>query len=188
MSLTSYRFGVEIGRRPVGWFTECGGITLEREATPQAEGGVNSYTHQLPGRLKHSNITLKRGVIDYTLWDWFQQGLYDLKVDRRDVSIILYGEDYKPLRRWDMPAAYPVKWAAPNLKSDSNQIAIETLVIGYGSGGGPTIQRQEDEAAPDEEAETGLPAIDMTALAEKVYQLLKTETRIERERTGIRYR
>jgi hypothetical protein len=50
--------------------------------------------------------------------------------------------------------------------------------------------RTDDNAtAPDNEQETGNPAndeIDVQALAEKVYELLKKEARIERERLGRR--
>lgn len=125
-----YSFGVKIQGKNVGWFTECSGLSINRDTTPHAEGGVNDYKHQLPGRVTYDKVTLKRGVADDTLlWDWFQEGLYDVKVSRRNVTITLYGVDYKPVRHWNLIEAYPVKWSAPTLKSDSNQVAVESLEL-----------------------------------------------------------
>jgi len=127
--IAGLRFGVEIEGIIKGWFTACGGLTVERKTEPHKEGGVNDYVHQLPGRIEYTHITLKRGVADDALWDWFQKGLYDGKVERRNVSIILYNGDRTKAKRWNLRKAYPVKWTGPDLKADSNQVAIETLEI-----------------------------------------------------------
>jgi phage tail-like protein len=127
--IAGLRFGVEIEGIIKGWFTECGGLTVERKTEPHKEGGVNDYVHQLPGQIEYTHITLKRGVADDALWNWFQKGLYDGKVERRNVSIILYNGDRTKAKRWNLRKAYPVKWTGPDLKADSNQVAIETLEI-----------------------------------------------------------
>ena len=57
-----FSFTVQIGDEIQGWFTECSGLTVQREVKEQPEGGVNDFVHQLPGRLKQSNITLKNGL------------------------------------------------------------------------------------------------------------------------------
>jgi len=127
--VAGFRFGIEIQGLVVGWFTECGGISIERTVTPHEEGGINDYVHQLPGRIKQAKITLKRGIADETLWDWFQKGLYDGKVDKRNISIILYNVDRSQAKRWDLNGAYPVKWTGPELKVDGNQVSIESLEL-----------------------------------------------------------
>lgn len=129
--VSDVRFAIEIGGSIVGWFTECSGLNVQREATAHQEGGVNDYVHQLPGRIKYSNITLKRGISDDELWKWFQEGLYDGKVKRQNVSIILFNTDRKKGKRWDLREAFPIKWTGPNLKTDSNGTAIETLEIAH---------------------------------------------------------
>jgi phage tail-like protein len=127
--VAKYKFWVEVKDVVAAWFTECSGLSVEREAIPQKEGGVNDYVHQLPGRISYSRITLKWGVADNKLWDWFQKGLYDGKVERHNISIILYNADRSKAKRWDLTGAYPVKWTGPDFQSDSNQIAVETLEI-----------------------------------------------------------
>ena len=127
--VSGFRFGIEIKGIICGWFTECGGLTVERQVIPHSEGGVNDFVHQLPGRIKYTNVTLKRGVADDVLWDWFQEGLYDGKVKRLPVSIILYDGQRTKAKRWNLRDAYPVKWVGPDLKAESTQVAIESLEI-----------------------------------------------------------
>ena len=127
--ILGFSFAITIGDEVKGWFTECNGLGLEREVKPQPEGGVNDYVHQLPGRIKHNKITLKNGLAGNDLWDWFQEGLYDGKVKRYNVSILLYSSDLTQAKRWDLNNAYPVKWTGPSFKSSGNETAVETLEI-----------------------------------------------------------
>jgi phage tail-like protein len=187
--IAKFRFGVEIQGVVVGWFTECSELSLEREVIPLKEGGVNDYVHQLPSRVSYSAITLKRGLADNVLWDWFQKGLYDGKVELHNVSIVLYGGDRAETRRWNLVDAYPVKWTGPELKGDSDDLAVETLEIGCGGGGGgASVQRAESEgvvgigqAVPSTQSEE---PVDLPALAGKVMGLLRRDLQLERERLG----
>ncbi len=188
--IAKFRFGVEIQGVVVGWFTECSELSLEREVTPYKEGGVNDFVHQLPSGVSYSAITLKRGLADNVLWDWFQKGLYDGKVELHNVSIVLYGGDRAETKRWNLVDAYPVKWTGPELKGDSDDLAVETLEIGCGGGGGASVQRAGGEGggvvgvgqavmpAQDEGA------IDLQVLAGKVVGLLRRDLQLERERLG----
>ena len=124
-----FRFAVKIEGVTAGWFTECSGLSLERKTLPHPEGGVNDYTHQLPARVEQSKVTLKRGLADNALYTWFEKGLYDGKVERHNVSIILYSSDLSQKKQWDLDNAYPVKWSGPDFQADSNQTAIETLEL-----------------------------------------------------------
>lgn len=188
--IAGFRFGVELEGLVVGWFTECGGLTVERGVFPYEEGGVNDYVHQLPGPITHTNITLERGISDQALWEWFQQGLYDGQVTRRNVSIVLYGGDYNEVRRWSLTNAYPAKWTGPTLQSDTVQIAVESIEIAQGIGGGGStagesvgfVQRATSGESTNR-SEPGLAKdIDIDALARQVYDLLRSELGRERER------
>lgn len=125
--VAGFRFGIELEGLITGWFTECGGLSMERKTEPVREGGTNDYVYYLPGRIEYTKITLKRGIVDEVLWNWFQQGMYDAKVERRNVSIILYNGDLSKTKRWNLLDAYPVKWTGPDLRAEGNQVAVETL-------------------------------------------------------------
>lgn len=187
----NFSFAIKIQDAILGWFTECSGLTLEREVVTQPEGGINDYEHQLPGPVKYSNITLKHGLADNALWDWFQAGLYDGKVERRNVSIILYRPDRTEARRWDMTNAYPARWEGPDFRSDSNEINVETIELAAGGGVEQAlVQRAPTESVPGASREppvTLSSPFELTALAEKVYALLKQDAAIERERLGRKW-
>ena len=58
-----FRFGVVIEGIPQGIFTECTLPNIEWETQEIKEGGLNTYTHQLPGRRKGAKVTLKKGLL-----------------------------------------------------------------------------------------------------------------------------
>lgn len=127
--VAGFRLRVEIGDTTVGWFTECSGLGAERKVEPVAEGGVNDYVHQLPAGISYSRVILRRGVGDQALWVWFREGFYDVKVKKQNVTIMVYSGDRKQIKRWNLADAFPVKWTGPDLRSDSNQVAVEALEL-----------------------------------------------------------
>lgn len=192
--LQEFRFAVEIQGLIVGLFTECGGLSVERDVLDQPEGGLNYYVNKLPGQIKTNNITLKRGVADNVLWEWFCKGLYDGKVERHSVSVIMYNLDQTEARRWDIPDAFPVSWAGPEFRADSDQVAIETIEIGSGEGEGGGEGGGEGEGGldfegeePDEDGKKKgqmQAQVDVPALADEVYGMLKKEMMWELNRLG----
>jgi phage tail-like protein len=191
---SGFRFGLEIEGIVIGWFAQCSGLSIEREVFPYKEGGLNAYVHQLPGRVKSADITLKRGLADQELWRWFREGLYNLKVERHNVSIILYSTDRTEAKRWDLTDAYPVQWTGPDINADDNRVAVETLKIGQGSSTvSAQIQRAEEIDQGDSQSASTIDSdqersmdedINVPLLASKVYDLLKQELRWEQERLG----
>lgn len=189
-----FNFSVEIDGIAVGWFTECSGVSLEREVTPQRAGGVNDYVYQLPGPVKWNNVTLKRGVAGPELWNWFQTGLYDARIKPRSVSIVLRHVDRTEAHRWDLLNAFPAKWSVSAFNTERSEAVIETLELtcGTSDAGQTSLQRQFDSSSPVQRTETEInqaqeTEINLSALANKVYHLLKQELRVERDRLGRRH-
>src|SRR5207237_590198 len=105
-------------------------LSVETEVMEYAEGGVNDFTHKLPGRTKFGNVTLKRGWVQSDeLWKWYAQ-IIGGTIETRSVSIVLYenkgANAGTQAVRWNLERAYPVKWQGPDLRSDGNTAAIET--------------------------------------------------------------
>lgn len=183
-----FSFAIDIEGIVVGWFTECSSLSIEREVIPRPEGGVNNYITQLPGPIKWANITLKRGLAGPELWNWFEQGRYDGQVKRRKVTIILYKVDRTEARRWELNNAIPTKWIASNLKTDDNQVFLESLELACGSGeAGQPVQRDPETLPTVTNARPQKSEINQAELAQAVYRLLKQELRIEQDRLGRRH-
>jgi phage tail-like protein len=124
-------FFVEIDGVDHGGFTECAGLQAETEVVEYAEGGNNNYVHKMPGRTKFGNLTLKWGTTDSTaLWDWYKD-VSQGKIERKDVSVVLYNSVQEEVRRWNLREAYPVKWIGPAFNANAPAAAIETLELAH---------------------------------------------------------
>ncbi|MCS7060131.1 MAG: phage tail protein [Anaerolineae bacterium] len=137
----AFRFYIEIAGILSAEFLECTGLSMEREVKEVNEGGVNDFTHKLAGRTKWSNITLRQGIsYSRDLWDWYCAGLYDGKVKRVNLSIILGNAELKKVKQWDVYEAFPVRWSGADLSTDTLQVAIESLEIAHH---GMTLSKEE---------------------------------------------
>ena len=126
-----FRFIVEVDGLSSGVFTECTLPVVEWEIEEIKEGGLNVYTHQLPGRRKGARITLKNGVGSSKLVDWYLKMMTE-EFKRREVTIVMKDSMLDPVMTWKIEAAYPIKWTGPALKASENSIAIQTLELACG--------------------------------------------------------
>ncbi|GAB1452077.1 phage tail protein [Draconibacterium sp.] len=130
--LPKFHFRVEWGGSKIG-FTEVTGLNIENEMIEYRDGASPEYHKvKMPGLQKFGNITLKRGMFnsDNEFFQWLNTVSLS-KVERRDVSIALLNENHEPVYIWRVKNAFPVKVVAPDLKSDANEVAVETIEIAH---------------------------------------------------------
>ena len=128
----NFKYGVVIGGVLMAGFMSCSGLEVTRETKEVVEGGINDHVHVLPGPLKSGRLTLKRGIIFTSfMWEWLHVGMYDVSVKRLPIVIVLYSLGGIPTRTWAISDAYPVKWSASELRSDSNEAAVETVEFAH---------------------------------------------------------
>lgn len=125
----SFMFNVEIDGLIVGAFSEVSGLQIEVETEEYKEGGVNDYVHKFPKMAKYQNLVLKKGITDSdVLWKWHQD-VVNGKIERKSGSIVLLDSTGEEKLRWGFAEAYPVKWTGPDLKADTNAVAVESLEL-----------------------------------------------------------
>lgn len=125
-----FRFKITFNNQSVGGFSECSGLQLETEIQDYAEGGLNTHMHKFPGRTKQSNITLKRGIVDRSLWDWYYnltRGIIQLRAG--SIVVLDPGDDSNAVMQWDFERAFPAKWVGPDLNASQSNVAVETLEL-----------------------------------------------------------
>jgi phage tail-like protein len=130
--LPKFHFRVEWGGSKIG-FTEVTGLNIENEMIEYRDGASPEYHKvKMPGLQKYGNITLKRGMFngDNEFFQWLNTVSLS-KIERRDVSIALLNENHEPVYIWRVKNAFPVKVVAPDLKSDANEVAVETIEIAH---------------------------------------------------------
>lgn len=114
-------------------FQEVSGLDLESQPLEYRAGNSPVFsTIKMPGMLKSSNVTLKRGIFtnDDTLWDWFSQIKMNT-ITRKPVTISLMDERGKPTMVWKLHNAFPVKMSGTDLTSEGTEVAIETIEIAH---------------------------------------------------------
>jgi len=131
--LVSAWFGVEFQGQVSGAFRECTGLGSENEVVEyKASGPKGEFViKKVPGRMKWSNITLKRGITDtMDMWQWrklVEQG----KVEEacKNGSIVMFNQKGEEMARWDFVNAWPSKISGPTANANTNEVGIEELEI-----------------------------------------------------------
>ncbi len=127
----AFRFVIKIDNKTYGGFSECSGLRLETETQDYVEGGLNTHVHKFPTRTKQSNITLKRGIVDRELWDWYWK-LVRGEVIRKTGSIHVMDASGSAIQmRFEFRRAFPVKWIGPDLNAAQNAVAVEQLELAH---------------------------------------------------------
>jgi phage tail-like protein len=127
----AFNFLVEVDGVTVAGFSECSGLSSETDPIEYRNGSEDITVRKLPGLVKYSNITLKRGFTQgKELWTWRKQVL-DGKTQRRSGTVTLLDEARKPAIRWNFREAWPRKLDGPTFNAKTNEVAIETLEIAH---------------------------------------------------------
>lgn len=130
--MPKFHFLVDFGGSTVG-FSEVSGLDVETEVIEYRDGSSPEYhSIKMPGRQKFSNITLKRGTFkgNNEFFDWWNTKALNT-IERRDLTISMLNENHEPVVVWKVKEAWPIKVQSTDLKSDGNEVAIETLEIAH---------------------------------------------------------
>ena len=124
-------FQVRIDEADLGAFTACDGLGCEVVVEQREEGGMNSFVHQLPGRIKYTNVKLTRPVNADTakIATWIRK--MNGTVKRSQAQITIMNHDDKPVHTWTLSGVIPVRWTGPSMSVESPKMATETLELAH---------------------------------------------------------
>jgi phage tail-like protein len=108
---------------------------LDTENTPieyRAGDSPSFYPIKMPGLGKVGNVTLRKGIFvnDTKLWDWFNQIKLNT-IARVTIVVSLLDETAAPKMVWTLNNAFPIKVTGTDLKSEGNEVAVESLDIAF---------------------------------------------------------
>lgn len=128
----NFNFLVNVGDEAAAGFSEVQLGAARVELIEYREGSDRTNTtRKLPGLVRYDNVVLRRGIAgDTTLWEWFDR-IRDGQGETRDVEIVLLDEARRPVVRWRLRNAMPVKWEGPTLRAQGNEVALETLELAH---------------------------------------------------------
>ncbi len=112
-------------------FQEVSGLDIQSEEIKYRHGDSPQFSViKMPGMKKFGNVTMKKGIFkgDNKFWQWFNQ-IEMNNIKRLPVTISLLDEKGKAVMVWTLTNAWPTKITGTDLKSEGNEVAIETIEI-----------------------------------------------------------
>ena len=130
--LVKFYFRVEWDKNELV-FQEVTGLESETPVIEYRHGNSDvNATVRMPGLHKLGNITLKKGIFmsDIAFGDLHQPVSMNT-FKRFTITISLLDDTNTVKMRWTLINAFPVKLVASDLKSEANEVSIESLELAY---------------------------------------------------------
>lgn len=133
----AFYFSVEIDGNVIS-FQEVAGLDQESEILEYRAGNNKNFiTQKRLGMAKSSTVTFKKGVFE--LDDRLGEMAWDSIIERKfhsfgkPIDLLIYLNDAKgnPMASWAVYNAVPTKITGPTLKSDSSEVAIESIEFAH---------------------------------------------------------
>jgi phage tail-like protein len=124
-------FGPDLSRIA---FQEVSGLDTAAHAIEDRHGNSPSFsTIKMPGIVKYSNVTMKRGVfVDGDRLQGWITVCTNPVIKRRTVVIKLIDDkEGAVIMQWTLRNAWPTKVTSADLKSDGNEVAVESIEIAH---------------------------------------------------------
>ncbi len=132
--LPKFYFSVKLGSQDnMVSFQEVSGLDTETQPIEYRHGNNKEFsTIKLPGIVKTGNVTLKKGIFvnDNNFWKWYD-AIKMNTIKRETVVIQLLDESAKPTMTGTLSNAWPTKITGTDMKSDANEVAVETLELAH---------------------------------------------------------
>ena len=125
----NYRFRVEIDGIEQAGFADATIPDSTTTSTDYREGTDPTHSRKLSGLTTYGNVTLKWGLTDsMALYEWRQQVVESGALGaRKNLSLVLVDEAGEDKTRWNIMAAWPIKYDASDFSAKGNDVIIENL-------------------------------------------------------------
>ena len=132
--LPKFHFNVKWGSEDmVTAFQEISGLETETQPIEYRAGDSKVFSPvKMPGLAKFTNVVMKKGVFksDNKFWAWYDKIKMNT-IKRESITINLLDESGSPTMSWTLLNAWPTKITGTDLKSDGNEVAVETIEIAH---------------------------------------------------------
>lgn len=126
--LPAHNFKLEIDGIISGGFKEITGLESEIEIVEYRDG-TDPIAHKRPGKAKYKNIVLKLDAADpatKVVTDWYNAVARGKDI-RKQISIVVFNSDNQEVARYNLFEAWPCRWKAPELNSNSDTFIVEEI-------------------------------------------------------------
>jgi phage tail-like protein len=131
--LPKFYFKVQLGDDKDVKFSEVSGLEADVKPIEYRHGDSKVfYPIKMPGLGSVTNVTMRKGIFvkDSKFWAWFSEIKMNI-IKRRSVVINLMDEAGDPKMVWTLHNAWPTKVTGTDLKSEGNEVAVESIELAY---------------------------------------------------------
>lgn len=135
--VAKFHFEVEIDGTVIS-FQEVTGLESQTEVIEYRHGDSDIFSpNKSAGLVKTSNLVLKKGIFhdDEDCLELYkkitEEKSYYTQDDRMDITVTLFDEAGEGVMSWNITQAFPIKYTGTDLKSDANEISLETIEFAY---------------------------------------------------------
>ncbi|MER7079899.1 conserved hypothetical phage tail region protein [Saccharopolyspora kobensis] len=133
-TLSTHRFGVQLGGITVESVKEISGLTVEQDVveTPQVTPTGERIYKKQPGGQKGGEVTITRGLDKSSAFtDWIKKTLLDGDVEgaRENLTIEIQDSQGETVRRMQLYDAWVSKWDGPEVSAGESNPATEKATI-----------------------------------------------------------
>lgn len=132
-----FHFEVEIDGEVVS-FQEVTGLESQTEVIEYRHGDAEVFSPtKMAGLVKTSNLVCKKGVFhdDEMSLEWWkaitEEKAYYTQDDRMDIVVTLLDEQGEAVMSANLTNCFPIKYSFTDLKSDANEVSIESIEFAY---------------------------------------------------------
>jgi phage tail-like protein len=131
--LPKFYFAVQLGDDKSISFQEVDGLNSETQVIEYRHGNSPIfYPIKMPGLGRVGNVTMLKGIFvnDAKFFAWYSEIKLNV-IKRRTVVINLLDEKGNPKMTWTLNNAWPTKITGTDLKSEGNEVAVESVEIAF---------------------------------------------------------
>jgi len=131
--LPKFYFSVQLGDDKSINFQEVDGLNSETQVIEYRHGNSPIfYPIKMPGLGRVGNVTMRKGIFvkDAKFFAWYSEIKLNV-IKRRTVVVNLLDEGGNPKMTWTLNNAWPTKITGTDLKSEGNEVAVESVEIAF---------------------------------------------------------
>lgn len=132
-------FKIQVAEMPEMVFRSCQGLEAEIEVLHYPEAGRLSAPRTARGLQRTQKISFSQGALvqgdknaNMSLFNWFKEVCDAGKpLKKKRIYLKLTDREGKALSEWEIKDAWPCRWVAPLVTSESTQLAIEVISFAH---------------------------------------------------------
>jgi phage tail-like protein len=128
-----FYFSVDFGSGMNASFQEVAGLDQQTQVIEYRHSTSPAFAPiKMPGLAKVGNVTLRRGIMASSAETWDRFNAIKMNtIQRQSIVIRLLDETGIPQMVWTLNNAWPTKVTGTDLKSEGNEIAVESVEIAF---------------------------------------------------------